>query len=50
MGTSVQFLDGIVKRGVVESNSSNSKVQHRLEPGTLVLFVRRESLKELFDW
>jgi hypothetical protein len=49
LGTSVQLLDDITTHGVVEGNSCNSKIQHAPEPGTLVLFVRRESLKEFLD-
>ena len=48
-GTSVQSVDVIISVGVVESNDCNSKVNHRREPGMLVLFVRRASLPEILD-
>ena len=41
--------DNILSVGVVESNPCNSKVIRAPMPGELILFVRRESLKEFLD-
>jgi len=50
VGTSVQRVADILDHGVVESNSCNSKMLRAAEPGTLTLFVHRESVKEFLDW
>jgi hypothetical protein len=50
MGTSVRKLDDILTHGVVEANKCNPAVLHAVEPGTLTLFVRRETLQEFLDW
>ncbi len=49
IGTSLQSVDDITSAGVVESNDCSPKANRDREPGTLVLFVRRESLSEFFD-
>ena len=51
IGTSVQRVADILANGIVEPNNlCNSKVRRSPQPGQLVLFVRRESLKEFLDW
>jgi hypothetical protein len=50
MGTSVRSLEDILTHGVVEANKCNPTVAHVAEPGTLTLFVRRETLQEVLDW
>jgi hypothetical protein len=50
MGTSVRNLSDILTHGVVEANKCNLAMSHSAEPGTLILFVRRESLAEVLDW
>jgi hypothetical protein len=47
--TSLVKVEDIVTQGVVESNSCNSKVQRSALPGTLILFVRHETVAEILD-
>ena len=42
-------VEDIVTQGVVDSNSCNSKVQRSALPGTLILFVRHETVAEILD-
>jgi hypothetical protein len=42
-------VDDILSVGVVQSNLCNPKMLRSPVPGELILFVRRESIKELLD-
>ena len=42
-------VNDILSTGIVDSNLCSSKVLRSPMPGELILFVRHESLKELFD-
>jgi hypothetical protein len=50
MGTSIRSISDILTHGVVEANKCNPSLSHAAEAGTLILFVRRESLQEFLDW
>jgi hypothetical protein len=50
IGTSVRRLKQIVDSGVSEPNLCNPKVQRAAKAGELVLYIRRESLREFFDF